>query len=102
MPHLQSLWSEVQQKWGDKVVFLCVNIGDDKKVIEEWWSQEKFTLRAVQQEGDAVSRAFGVQAYPTNYILGPDGKVLWRAVGFDEDNLEVMRKTIEAGVRIEN
>lgn len=87
MPHLQSLWSEAQQKWGDKVAFVCVNIGDDKPVIEDWWSEQKFTLRAVQQDGDAVSRAFGVQFYPTNYVIGPDGKVLYAMVGFQEPAL---------------
>jgi hypothetical protein len=28
-----------------------------------------------------------VQAYPTNYLVGPDGKVLWRGVGFNEKAL---------------
>lgn len=82
MPHLQSFWSEAQQTWGEKVAFVCVNIGDDPSVIEKWWSEEKFTMRAVQQKDSEVSDAFGVQAYPTNYLIGPDGKVLWRAVGF--------------------
>lgn len=84
MPHLQSLWSEAQQKWGDKVAFLAVNLMDGKDVIQKWWDKEKFTLRAVRQEGDQVSRAFGVRVYPTNYVLGPDGKVLYREIGYDE------------------
>jgi len=31
-----------------------------------------------------VEKTYGVMAYPTNYVLGPDGKVVWRGVGFDE------------------
>jgi AhpC/TSA family protein len=84
MPHLQSLWSEVQ-KQRDDVVFLCVNIGDEKEVIEKWWKEDSFTLKAVQQTGSAVSDAFGVQAYPSNFIIDAEGKVAWRAVGYDED-----------------
>ncbi len=83
MPHLQDLWSEVS-KANDDVVFLCVNIGDEKSVIEKWWSDDGFTLRAVRQDGDKVSKAFGVRAYPTNYILDPEGKVAYRGVGWDE------------------
>ena len=90
MPHLQGLWSEVSQQRKD-VTFLAVNIGDDKDVIAQWWQEGKFSLRAVRQSGDEVSRAFGVQAYPTNYVVGPDGKVLYRGVGYDE---EAIRKAL--------
>lgn len=34
-----------------------------------------------------VGKAYGVQAYPTNYLVGADGKILWRGVGFDENGL---------------
>jgi len=90
MPHLQGLWSEVSSQRKD-VTFLAVNIGDSKEQIAQWWQEGKFTLRAVRQSGDAVSRAFGVQAYPTNYVVGPDGKVLYRGVGYDE---EALRKAL--------
>lgn len=66
------------------MVILCVNSGDSKKVIEDYWTKSGFTLTAVRQESNAVSDAFGVIAYPTNYLIGPDGNVLWRAVGADE------------------
>jgi len=91
MPQLQTLWSEVQEK-RDDVVFLCVNIGDEKDVIQGWWDEAKFTLNAVRQEGSVVSDAFGVQLYPTNYLIGADGKIAWRAVGYDE---AAIRKYLE-------
>ncbi len=84
MPELQDLWSEVSEN-RDDVVFLCVNIGDEKKVISDWWEKDGFTMAAVRQEDDEISQAFGVQAYPTNYVIGPDGKVVYRGVGWDAD-----------------
>lgn len=95
MPHLQGLWSEVSQQRND-VTFLAVNIGDDKDVIAQWWQDGKFSLRAVRQSGDEVSRAFGVQAYPTNYVVGPDGRVLYRGVGYDE---QAIRKALASTAR---
>lgn len=91
MPQLQALWSEVKKK-RDDVVFLCVNIGDQASVINEYWEKEGFDLRAVRQDGSAVSNAFGVQAYPTNYLIGADGKVAWRAVGYDEEAIRAFLK----------
>lgn len=66
------------------VVFLSVDLGDDKAVIAKYWMEMGFTMKPVMQKGETVSAAFGVQYYPTNYLIGPDGKVLWRAVGWDE------------------
>ena len=31
-------------------------------------------------------------AFEANYLIGPDGKVLWSAVGFDEDGLKAALK----------
>jgi hypothetical protein len=66
------------------VVVLCVDTGDEKSVIAEYWQAQGFTMQPVLQTESAVSEAFGVQYYPTNYLIGPDGKILWRAVGWDE------------------
>ena len=86
MPHLSDLWSEVSQQRQD-VAFLSVNIGDSPEVIATWWKEGGFKHLPVMQEGSSVSEAFGVRAYPTNYVLGADGRVLWRGVGWDPDGL---------------
>ena len=64
-----------------------MNVGDTAQVIRDYWNESKFTLPVMMQEKAAVSTAFGVRAYPTNYLVGPDGKVRWRGVGFDEEVL---------------
>ncbi len=61
-----------------------MDIGDDKDVIQKYWREKGFTMRPVRQQDSAVSDAFGVMAYPTNYLIGPDGKILWRGVGWNE------------------
>ncbi len=72
----------------DDVLFVCVNIGDSKEVITDYWKEGGFTMPVAVQEEDEVSKAFGVKAYPTNVLVGPDGKVLWQSVGWDESGLE--------------
>jgi hypothetical protein len=52
--------------------------------------KNKFTFRIVMGGSDAsyaVGEAYGVVAYPTNYLIGPDGTVLWRGLGFKEKTL---------------
>lgn len=83
MPHLSDLWSEVSNQRQD-VACVAVNIGDSPQVVADWWKEGAFAHEPALQEGDAVSAAFGVQVYPTNIVIGPDGRVLYRAVGWDE------------------
>lgn len=71
----------------EDVVFLCVDLGDEKSVIEQYWKEKGFTMRPVRQQDSEVSDAFRVEAYPSNYLIGPDGKILWRKVGWDEQAL---------------
>lgn len=37
---------------------------------------------------------YGVVAYPTNYIVGPDGKVKARFIGFDEKGMVAALKKL--------
>ena len=37
-----------------------------------------------------MARNYGVQAYPTNYVIDSDGKVVFRCVGFDPDGARVL------------
>lgn len=48
-------------------------------------------------ENYTAGKAYGVQAYPTNYLVAPDGKILWRSVGFDEGGLRAALE--KAGVK---
>jgi hypothetical protein len=65
---------------------------DDAATINKYMAEQMFTFRAgmaTKKEGGMydVAEKYGVMAYPTNYLVGADGKILWRAVGFDEPSL---------------
>lgn len=90
MPHLQELNLEYSKRG---VTMVAVNFGDSKETIAAYFSKEKLGLIPVRQQKDEVSRALGVRSYPSTYVIGADGKVKWRAVGFDETSL---RAALEA------
>ena len=50
-----------------------------------------------QGENYTLGKTYGVEAYPTNYLVGADGKILWRGVGFNE--AAVRQALAAAGVR---
>jgi len=63
---------------------LAVDYGDRPETVAAYFKNERFELTPLIQDGNEVSGAFGVQAYPTNYLLDADRRVAWRMVGFDE------------------
>lgn len=65
-----------------------MNAANSVEQIRNYFQKEKFTFTPVRQKASEVSDAFGVRAWPTNYLIGPDGKVAFRAVGFDPTAFE--------------
>ena len=74
-----------------------MNGSDDLPTIKKYVSENNFTFRIglAEQKGAVtydIAELYGVQAYPTNYLIGPTGKVLFRSVGFDEEGLRAAMK----------
>jgi len=68
--------------------------------VRTYLQENRFTFPVVMGgTGDnyTLGGVYGVEGYPTNYLLGPDGRVLWRGVGFDE---AALRKALsDAGLK---
>ena len=93
MPHIQKLQDDLAGR--DDVVILALNRGDEKAVVADYWADEGFTFEAVYEEdGGANADAMGVQAFPTNIVVGNDGRVLYATVGFDAAKEAHIRKLL--------
>lgn len=68
---------------------IAVNLMDDAATIKKYVKEGKFAFPIVMDvQGDhSIATAYGVSAAPTNYILGPDGKIVTALVGFDEESM---------------
>lgn len=79
IPHLQELESLAQSRRDIKIYF--VNHADTSETIRQTLSEQKLRTPCllVQPGPDSLTQKAGVKAFPTTYILAPDGKVLARA-----------------------
>jgi peroxiredoxin len=98
LPELQKLHDELKDK-GFQII--AVNRGDSAEVVGKFWAESKFTfphvLGGTGEDYLKIGKPFGIAAYPTNYLVDSDGRVLWRKVAFDESALrEALAK---AGIR---
>ncbi len=69
------------------MIVLAVNLGDSADKVKKYFEKNSFTMKPVLQKKDEISTAYGVQAYPTNYVVGPDGKIAHRSVSYQEEAL---------------
>ncbi len=71
---------------------IAVNHSDSHQTVNKYVKENGFSfiIGMGGDEGGAnygIFSQYGVQAYPTNYVLDPDGKVVWRGLGFDEPQI---------------
>jgi peroxiredoxin len=78
------------------VQIVTVNGGDSADVIMKFWKQNGITLTVVMDAGKVAS-LYGVQAIPTNYVIGSDGKIIGAYEGFDEAGIR--QSLAKAGVK---
>lgn len=84
LPRLQELNEEYAPRG---LVMLAVNYGDEPATIAAYFEKAGFTFTPLRQQQDEVSAAFGVRSYPSTYVIGADGRIAWRELGFDEASL---------------
>ena len=75
---------------------VAVNYNDSADVIKKYFKENGFTFTEVmngEKKNDIVSN-YGVQAFPTNYVISPDGKVVARFIGFDEAGIRKALKSL--------
>ena len=70
---------------------MAVNAFDTDEQVQKYLKEGGFTFRVVmggRGQDYTLGKAYGVQAYPTNYLVDSEGKIVWRSVGFDEAGLK--------------
>jgi hypothetical protein len=80
------LYAELQSKG---LNLIAVNNGDPVERINSYVKEGSFTFPIVMggpqnAKNYEVFEKFGVQVYPTNYLLDSEGKVVYADIGFNE------------------
>jgi len=86
----------------DSVVFLFIdtweNAGDKEKNAADFIASNEYTFEVLMDNDNKVVSQFGVQGIPTKFVIGPDGRIRFKSVGFggnDEELLVEMHTMIE-------
>jgi thiol-disulfide isomerase/thioredoxin len=90
-PAMRDLYAKYK---GDKFELVGISTDETKapwiKAVDEFknpWPQ--------LWDNKAVANEFAVAAYPTGYLIGPDGKILVKEVGFDPESQDGIAKKLQ-------
>ncbi len=77
----------------DGLVIIDVNDGKIDKLerLKEHSKDKPYVV--IWDEGAKTVKKYGIQSYPTQYLIGVDGKVIWE--GYAGENAESIKKVEE-------
>jgi len=85
-PYLQKFWE--QHKNNPEVMVVAVNCWEEKeskeriKIIKKFMKDHNYTFPVLIDQSNKVVSAFKVSGLPTKMIVGPDGKIYFKDIGF--------------------
>ena len=80
--------NDLADEFAGKARFLAFAT-DDAEPIKEFLKGREFRYEIVPSSS-RLARAFGVEAYPSHYIIDGDGNVVWRALGAAPKTVEIL------------
>ena len=95
-PHERSLVKQLADK---PFTLIGVNSDDNLEVIREVVKEKSLTWRSFQnaQEYGAISDRWGIQGWPTIFVLDQDGKIRYRDVRGDDMDDAIEKLLSEMG-----
>jgi hypothetical protein len=66
-------------------------------IAKKYMDQQKYTY-GLLLKGDDLAAAYGVPGIPTIVLIGPDGKILFTSVGFQDKEEEHLAGLIDAAL----
>jgi len=78
MPGMERLFRAHQDKG---FVVLAVNMQESAKTVRPFVQELKLSFPIALDAEGTVSRDYGVRALPVSFLIGRDGRILWRAIG---------------------
>ncbi len=82
-----------QYKGDSSVVFLAIAL-DQKYELKEFLKTHPFGYTVID-DGRSVSSQYGINGYPTNVVVSPEGNVAFHATGYALNTVPWIKKTVE-------
>ena len=87
LPSMNRAWAKIKD---DDVVMIAVNVGEDEDTIFSFMGDYPIDFLMLMDQNSQVIESWPVKGLPTTYIVDPQGRLYYRAIGsraWDSDTL---------------
>ncbi len=93
MPSMERAWTTLKDK---NVMMLAIDVGEDEDTVFNFTANYPVTFPLLLDLDSAVISQWPVKGLPTTYIIDPQGRLIYQAIGGREwDAPELMNKVLE-------
>jgi peroxiredoxin len=94
LPHLQS---EIYNRYKNNSKFQLLVIGREHswEEVNKFKAENKFTMPFYPDPDRKIYSKFAGQYIPRNFLISPEGKVLFSSIGFAEKDFKELKELIE-------
>lgn len=92
LPIVQSLYSEYKDV--PNINFMAIAREQSSEEVIPFWEEKKYTMPLFADEDRSVYSKFAPVSIPRAYLVGPDGKVVYNTIGYNEDETKTLIKMV--------
>lgn len=90
MPSMERAWKKTRK---EGIVVLAINVGEDADTIFQFTADYPVTFPLLMDQDSEVVGPWGVRGLPTTYVVDPQGRIIYRAIGGREwDDPELLKQ----------
>ena len=93
MPALQQMQTELS---GKGLVVLSLDVGEDAQKVAQFAREQSYNMPLLIGAEPDVSEEYFVEAYPTTFVVGRDGRITYRDLGGEDAGK--LRAAVEAAL----
>jgi len=99
LPHIQA---EVYNKYKNNPNFELIILGREHSWAEvnKFKADNKFTMPFYPDPERKVFAQFAKQSIPRNFLISPDGKILFSTIGFEEKDFKQLKKVVDNQLKV--
>ena len=93
MPSMERAWNKIKEQG---IAMLAVNVGEDEDTIFTFLGDYPANFTILLDSSGEITEQWPVKGLPTTFVVSPDGKLVYRAIGGrewdDEELLDQIRQ----------
>lgn len=98
LPSMEKLWQVIKR---EDVIMLGIDVGENADTIFTFTSDYPVTFPLLLDRDSSVTNKYPVLGIPTSFIIDPQGRIIYRAVGTRKwDDEQVIKQILELKKKI--